>query len=329
MLSIGKVRGLQQLSSASGIFTICAMDHRGSLKSMLAQRHSGEVTHAEMVEFKLELCAALAPCSTAVLLDPDYGAAQCIASGVLPADAGLLISAESSGYLGTAQRRVTTLQPEWSAAKARRAGASGAKLLLHYRPDLPDLAAQQRAVVNTLADDCLKHDLPCIVEPRIYPIEGEDEHSPPYNHRKPELVIQTARDISALPIDILKSDFPADPGVVRDDTQVLDICRKLDGASRAPWVVLSAGVDFETFCRQVHLACQAGASGFLGGRAIWQEAARMPDKKQRMKFLTTTAADRMKRLTELAENHAVPWHKKLGLPADRLTTVPPTWARDY
>ncbi len=328
-LSIGKIRGLQQLSNPDGIFSMCAMDHRGSLKTLIAQRRTGEVTYEQMVEFKIELCQWLAPHSTAILLDPDYGLAQCIAAGVVPGSVGLLVSAEASGYLGTPQRRTTTLQQGWTAAKMRRSGVSGTKLLLHYRPDLADVAAQQRAVVKTLAEDCTRHDLTCIVEPRIYPIEGEVEHSPDYNRRRPDLVIQTAKDITGLPVDILKSDFPAGLDATKDERATLDICRKLDDASRAPWVVLSAGVDFDSFCQQVKLACQAGASGFLGGRAVWQEAARMADKKDRAKFLSTVAADRMKRLTEIAVKHAAPWHKKLRLPPNNLVQVSATWARDY
>src|SRR3990172_2049203 len=105
MLTIGKIRGLQQISSSEGIFSICAMDHRESLKKMIAQARPGEVSYQDMVDQKIELCEILAPCSTAVLLDPIYGAAQCIASGVLPGRSGLLISTETSGYAGTSERR--------------------------------------------------------------------------------------------------------------------------------------------------------------------------------------------------------------------------------
>jgi len=34
-LDIGKIRGLQQISTPEGIFIICAMDHRGSLRTMI------------------------------------------------------------------------------------------------------------------------------------------------------------------------------------------------------------------------------------------------------------------------------------------------------
>ncbi len=77
-LSVGKIRGLQQIANPDGILTMCAMDHRGSLRSMIDEESPGEVDYEEMVERKLELCSSLAECASAVLLDPIFGAAQCV-----------------------------------------------------------------------------------------------------------------------------------------------------------------------------------------------------------------------------------------------------------
>lgn len=328
-LTIGKIRGLQQISSPDGIFAICAMDHRESLRSMIAKVHAGEVSYRDMVERKLELCETLARHSTAVLLDPNYGAAQCIAGSALPGGTGLLVSMEAPGYLGSPQRRRTIFQQGWSVEKIRRVGGAGAKLLLHYRPDLPEEATHQLAITRTLAEECLRHDLLCVVEPKTYPIEGEKEHEPPFSERKAGLVIQTAKQITSLAIDVLKAEFPADLGQQKGEAILLDLCRQLDEASQTPWVILSAGVDFDSFCREVKLACQAGASGFLAGRAIWQEAEAIADKQERIKFLSTVAVDRMKRLVEVATKYAVPWHKKLGLPSHQLAPVSETWFEQY
>ena len=159
--------------------------------------------------------------------------------------------------------------------------------------------------------------------------EGEKEHLPPLSQKKPGLVIQTAREITSLPIDVLKAEFPADLSETKDEAALLDLCYKLNEASQTPWVILSAGVDFDTYCQEVRLACRAGASGLLAGRAIWQEAAHMADKRERGKFLSTVAVDRMKRLLEIAMEYAVPWHKKLGLPRHELAQISESWFRDY
>src|SRR4030042_7106293 len=109
-LSVGKIRGLQQISTPGGIFIICAMDHRGSLKDMIEKEQlDDDVDYQEIVEHKLELCAALAPYTSAVLLDPNYGAAQCISGGALPGHTGLLVSIEATGYERAPRGRITPL----------------------------------------------------------------------------------------------------------------------------------------------------------------------------------------------------------------------------
>ena len=328
-LSIGKIRGLQQISTVVGIFVICAMDHRGSLRAMIEKEQLEEAEYQEVVEHKLELCAALAPHASAVLLDPNYGAAHCIAGGVLPGHTGLLISIEATGYQSEPQGRVTTLLNGWSVEKIKRMGGSAVKILIYYRPDLAEVANKQLKTIQVVAEECLKYDLPFLVEPKTYPVKGENTESAQFAARKPSLVIETARQITSLPIDVLKAEFPADLKYEKNKAKLLEICQQLDKVSQVPWVILSAGVNYETFRKEVEIACQAGASGFLGGRAIWQEAIHFGDKKERVKFLSTTVADRLKELAEIATKYAVPWYRKLGIEAHKLAAISENWYKSY
>ena len=328
-LTIGKIRGLQQIANLDGIFTICAMDHRGSLRSMIDEEHPEEVSYQEMVEHKLELCSMLAKYASAVLLDPIFGAAQSISHGVLPKSTGLLVSIEASGYSGEKENRITELLEGWSVDKIRRMGASAVKMLVYYRPDLKQLASQQLDTVNMVAMECMKYDIPFLVEPLTYPIGNESSNSQEFAILKEQLVIKTARDMTALPIDVLKAEFPADLRYQKDRSKLIALCHQLGMASQVPWVILSSGVDFELFYQQVEIACQAGASGFLGGRAIWQEAVYIDDKKERLKYLSTVAVERMKRLNEVANKYAVPWYKKLGASAQELVHISEKWYRQY
>ena len=116
-LTIGKLRGLQQIADDGGIFAMCAMDHRGSMKRMIDPAQPASVGYTTLAAYKRDLCAALAPASTAVLLDPLYGAAQVIASGALPRDVGLLVSVEATGYTGQKGARLTELLPDWGVEK--------------------------------------------------------------------------------------------------------------------------------------------------------------------------------------------------------------------
>ena len=325
-ISIGKIRGLQQIANSDGILAICAMDHRGSLRSMIDQEHPPNVSYEEMVRRKMELCSALAKHASAVLLDPIFGAAQCISYSVLPRDTGLLVSIEASGGK---ERRLAKVLDGWSVEKIKRMGASAVKILVYYRPDLTELAREQLKTISMVASECIKYDLPFLVEPKNFLVGGEVTNSAEYAARQERVVIKSAQDITALPIDVLKAEFPADPRYRQDRAELIELCRQLDRSSRVPWVILSGGVDFELFCQEVEIACQAGASGFLGGRAIWQEATHMDDERERVKYLQTVAADRLKRLVEIASRYGVPWYKKFGLAAHELAETSEGWYKEY
>ena len=333
-ISIGKLRGLQQLADSRGMMTMCAIDHRGALKRALNEKNPDAVSHQDMVDFKLDLCQAVAPFASAILLDPEYGAGQAIAAGLLPGSKGLLVSLEKTGYTGDSTARITELLPGWSVKKARKMGASAVKLLIYFRPDLKDIASKQLDLVAGLADQCLEEDIAFLVEPVSYPIEKErinqgGTSSRKFAEIKPELVIETARQITALPIDVLKAEFPADIKFEQDEAKLLGLCQELNQASRLPWVLLSAGVDFESFRKQVKIACKAGASGFLAGRALWQEGVRIRSREKRLDFFQNTAAPRLKELAEVADRYGKPWYSRVEAEKGRFSPVAQDWYRGY
>ncbi len=333
-ISIGKLRGLQQLADSRGMLTMCAIDHRGALKRALNEKNPDAVSHQDMVDFKLDLCQAVAPFASAILLDPEYGAGQAIAAGLLPGSKGLLVSLEKTGYTGDSTARITELLPGWSVKKARKMGASAVKLLIYFRPDLKDIASKQLDLVAGLADQCLEEDIAFLVEPVSYPIEKErinqgGTSSRKFAEIKPELVIETARQITALPIDVLKAEFPADIKFEQDEAKLLGLCQQLNQASRLPWVLLSAGVDFDSFRKQVEIACKAGASGFLAGRALWQEGVQIRSREKRLDFFQNTAAPRLKELAEVADRYGKPWYSRLEAEKGRFSQVAQDWYRGY
>ena len=333
-ISIGKLRGLQQLADSKGMMTMCAIDHRGALKRALNEKNPDAVSYQDMVDFKLDLCQAVAPFASAILLDPEYGAGQAIAAGLMPGSKGLLVSLEKSGYAGGSAARITELLPGWSVKKARKMGASAVKLLIYFRPDLKDIASKQLDLVAGLADQCLEEDIAFLVEPVSYPIEEErinqgGTSSRKFAEIKPGLVIETARQITALPIDVLKAEFPADIKFEQDEAKLLGLCQELNQASRLPWVLLSAGVDFESFRKQVKIACKAGASGFLAGRALWQEGVRIRSREKRLDFFQNTAAPRLKELAEIADICGKPWYSRVEAEKSRFSPVAQDWYRGY
>ena len=311
-LSIGKIRGLQQLANDNGIFTMCALDHRGSLKRMLGGTNPEGVSYQDMVDFKLDLCRVISPHASAILLDPIYGAAQSISAGVIPGDTGLLVSLEETGYSGNADARITNILPDWNVRKIKKMGATAAKLLLYYRPDV-DVAGKQLETVKKLADECLAEDIPFVVEPVSYKVGAEKDTPQNFARIKSRLVVETARQITALPIDVLKAEFPSDLEFERDESRLSNYCHQLNEASQVPWVILSGGVNFDIFYQQVKIACQAGASGFLAGRALWQESTHFTSQQERLTFLENTVVRRLESLTRVANDYGTPWHAKIGV----------------
>lgn len=329
VLTIGKIRGLQQIATPSGRLIMCALDHRSGLISMMEGTQHEKPHYEEIVQLKQDICSALGGISSGLLLDPEYGAAQCVASGALAGGTGLLVSIEATGYQKNPTGRVTELLKGWSVEKIKRMGASAVKILVYYRPDIKKLAARQAKIIEKVAADCIRYDIPLLVEPKTYRVDGEAMGPAEFAGRLPEMVIETARQLTVLPIDVLKAEFPADMHQEEDAGKLEGYCRELDAASRVPWVILSAGVDFVTFRKQVGIACRAGASGFLGGRALWQEALEIGDRARRLRFLVNEVSGRMKELAEIAEGQGRAWHAKLGLPADRLGEAGPGWYKTY
>lgn len=296
-ISIGKLRGLQQISSKRGTFTALALDHRQNLR----KANPAFVNDQELSRFKVDVTSALASRATAVLLDPEVSAAQAIAQRAIPNNVGLVVAVESTGYSGDATARQAQIIPGWSVEKAKRMGASAIKLLVYYHPDSAT-AGEIEDFTSKIAEDCKRHDMVLMLEPLSYTL---DENKKLTSEEKLYVVVETARRLTPLNVDILKAEFPLDVSD-NDESKWMDACREISSASLTPWILLSAAVEYETFLRQVTAACNAGASGIAVGRAVWKEAVTM-SVDERMKFLRTTARYRISRLTSLCHALAKPY----------------------
>src|ERR1041385_6723353 len=100
-IPIGKLRGLQQISSGRGTITALALDHRQNLR----KANPAFANDEELLRFKVDVTSALASEATAVLLDPEVSAAQAIAHHVIPKEIGIVVALESTGYTGDSTAR--------------------------------------------------------------------------------------------------------------------------------------------------------------------------------------------------------------------------------
>ena len=319
-ISIGKFRSLQQCSSDRGVISVLALDHRQNLRNSLRPQAPESVTSAELTAFKVAVMENLAAQSTAVLLDPEVGAAQCVAAGAVPGHVGMLVAVEATGYTGDPTARQSGILPGWSVAKVRRMGANAVKLLVYYHPQAAT-AAEIEALVSKVAADCAEQDLVLFVEPLSYSLDPVHKKLSPEERR--QVVLETARRLTPLGVDVLKAEFPLDTQAESDERIWEAACAELTEASSVPWVLLSAAVDYDTYLRQVTVACQNGASGVAVGRAVWKEATDLAGEA-RASFLSGVARRRMERITALCNALARPWTTVYSPP-----TITAEWYKGY
>lgn len=327
ILTIGKLRGLRAIANERGIFTMVAEDQRNALRSMLAPNDPGQVTPAQLTEVKLDICRALSPIASAVLLDPEFGAAQAIEDGALDGECGLLVSLEDSTFEEVGEDRRLKLLAGWSVEKIKRMGASAVKVNLYYRPDRGAISSEMQARVAQIGAECQRFDIPFLLEVVGYGVGDVKTNTAAYAAIKPELVIESARQLSGLGVDVYKAEFPGDSQFEQDEAKLLTNCQRLTEACQVPWVLLSAGVDIGVFGPQVRLACQGGASGFLGGRAIWKESVHLP-AEQRRDFLNTQGVAYLRNLVAIADAHATPWDARTYSGFQR-EQVSESWFQSY
>lgn len=313
-LSPGKIRSLTTCSTPEGVFTILAVDHRDSLRAVLDPADPEGVPSQKVTDVKLWLLGEIAGEATAVMLDPEYSAAQAIAARALPGNVGFLAALEAQGYLGDPSARQTTLLDGWSVEKAKRLGACGIKLLVLYRPDVEVADAQDRTIAAVIAE-CARYDIPLFLEPLAYAVEpGMTVEDAGFAAQRRRIVVDTVRRLGALGPDVLKVQFPVDTRLEPDRAIWADACAELDEASTVPWALLSGGDPYELFRDQVRIACEQGASGFMVGRALWRDAVTAsPD--QRNDVLERLVRPRFRELATIADEHGKDWAARYELPS--------------
>ncbi len=322
-LSPGKVRGLTAAANDRGIFTILAVDHRDSMRVVLQPDDPDGIAPGELTEAKFDLIEGIADLASAVLLDPEYSAGQAVAARVLPGAAGFICAVEAQGYLGDPNARVTSLLDGWSVAKAKRLGASGIKLLVLYRPDT-EVAAIQDHVIAAVFAECAREEIPLFLEPVAYAKSGE---APPGTEEfaalRRRIVVDSVKRLAPLGPDVLKLQFPVDT-LFEDDRAVwADACAELAEACPVPWALLSGGDPFDLFVEQVRVACEAGASGFLVGRALWGDAITLP-REERRAVIASQLRAKFAGLAEVATDVGADWATHHTLPE-----VDEAWFRTY
>jgi tagatose-1,6-bisphosphate aldolase len=154
-----------------------------------------------------------------------------------------------------------------------------------------------------VAEECTRHDLGLMLEPLSYSLVADKKLASAEKHF---VVTETARRLTIPGVDVLKAEFPLDVAANPDESEWEQACSEISSLSRAPWILLSAAVDFNTYLHQVEVACRAGACGCAVGRAVWQEAVGLKNLA-RITFLEEVARPRLETLAQMCNQLARPW----------------------
>jgi tagatose 1,6-diphosphate aldolase/sulfofructosephosphate aldolase len=302
---------LDSIANQDGRLAVLAIDQRATLRRMLdgAGKPSSDL---DLSLFKVDVVRALAPLSSGVLLDADFGIGPVREAGALPEDVGLLVAAEPVEKAKWNDEIRTMVDPQRGAGYVLDLGGDALKFLVQWRPgrpaaaDEPDLAQEALSATASVIADCAEAGLPSVIEPLIARLPGEAPFTP---ETAGPIVIESARQMAALRPDLLKLEWPGSAHGCRTVTEAL---------GDVPWALLSAGVGIDDFLERVKIALDAGAVGFIAGRAIWGEAVTLTGE-ERVSFLQAIAVPRLAALCELLAQHGRSWREVAG--AEQATSV--------
>jgi tagatose 1,6-diphosphate aldolase len=254
---------------------------------MINPKNPEAVSKKNLELVKLKLSKIFSSQASGILLDPTYGRP---AMNAIKNKCGLLISLEESGYREIEGERLTLLIKNFGPKEAKGLGADAVKLLIYFNPKAKT-ARRQKNLVKEVSEKCEEVGLPFVCEFLVYPLEEKD-----FEKERGKLILRSAKEISRLGIDLLKTEFPGRIEI-DDKEEIENSCKKLTRYSKVPWVLLSKGISFNQFKEQLRVSIEFGASGFVVGRALWQDYF-SPGQKE--SFLKKVCLKRLKELKKIA-----------------------------
>src|SRR5918998_1690065 len=328
-LSPGKLWGMRRMADAAGRFKMVAVDQRPPIKNPIREkRGTAEAPFDDVAAFKLMLVEELQNDASAMLLDPHYA----LPGGMtlLSPAKGLIVTLEDSVFGETDGGRLSSEIDDWSVEKIKRVGGDAVKVLAWYRPDAEKAVCQaQQDFTARIGDACARYDIPYVFELLVYPLPGEKNQTTQYIEmadKKSDLVLDSVRTFadSKFGVDLFKVESPVPAREVGAPASraVQDVFDEMGRLCGRPWVMLSAGAGMAEFRNIMACAYEAGASGYLAGRAIWAEPFKaFPDWDAIRRGLRSQSAPYMRELNALTDQAATPWFEhpvyrgKVGVPA--------------
>lgn len=288
-------RGMAAISTPGGKMLIVAADQRNGMKAVMNDAPDGpdSITAEQLSDAKVDLVRYLGNAAPAILLDPEIALPRVADEGVLSRDTALVVGLDASGFETVDGLRYTKYVPGMSPRKVRELGGDVAKMLWYMRPDRQDAGSRVADDIRELVKACTEEGLLLIVEILVYRLEGESEDA--YTAAFPGLVADSARLSAECGAKVLKLQYP---GSAKASASVTE------ASAGVPWAVLSAGVDHETFIKQVEIAVANGAGGAMAGRSLWKDSLAV-SAEIREQLLTTRALPRLQELEAVVDGTLV------------------------
>ncbi|WP_326834429.1 hypothetical protein VSH64_05805 [Amycolatopsis rhabdoformis] len=249
--------GAARLANPGGSFTMVSVDHRESLRTLMAAGAPvGTVSDERLCRFKAAAVAALAPHASAVLVDSRYGLVNGPRAGI-PAGTRFVLAVDRLVQEPGGPVLRGELAGEATADFLGRATPDAIKLLVLFRPGHPD--PRRDDTVARFLDLGRRCGVPTL-------LEGMVRCAP---EARDEAIHEAAVTLCAAGPDLYKAEIPG-----YRDGDVSAVARqsaRLTAELGVPWAVLSSGITPADYPAAVLEACRGGASGFLAGRAIWHD----------------------------------------------------------
>lgn len=287
-------RGYQQICGANGAMMVIACDQRGGMRTLLSSDESvrANISDADLGVVKGDIVRHLANHASSVLLDPTCAVPGVVDESILARDVALIIGLDASGFDTDAHGfRLSRLTKGISARKVRELGGTAGKIMVYLRADHPGADDHNIEIMKHCIADFAKEDLLLVVEFLTYELPGESPAD--YKKKLPQLVEMGTRICLDCGAKVLKLPFPGSAEACANITAM---------AGDVPWAVLSAGVDHATFLQQIEIAMKNGASGVIGGRALWKDCISLDPEVSKDK-LTNIALPRLREIQTLISQY--------------------------
>jgi len=280
---------LKDITRPSGGFSMLAVDQREAMRLMFAAAGvPAPVTDRQLTDFKVNAAKILSPYASAILVDQQFCYRQVVEQNAIAESCAMIVAADAFIPGNGIPVDSVVIDKNVDAQSVKRDGGKALKLLVLWRSD--EDPAQRLEMVRNFNQLCHANGLLSIIEPVVRPPRRGDVFD------REQAIIEAAKELGDSGADLYKVEMPLYGKGTQQD--LLNASQKLNEQINMPWVILSSGVDEKLFPRAVSVAMQAGASGFLAGRAVWSSVVGLPDTEL---MLRDISVPKLQRLGEIVD----------------------------